>query len=266
MELNTVFGQLIRHGAADVLDEAETHTVLALDLVPHLHVTDGIQVLHTQIFQLLLDFLHTETVGQGCVDLHGLQGGNTALVIGLGIQGTHVVEAVAELDKDHADVLGHGQEHLPQCLDVSLLLVVDLKRHDLGQTLHQHGNVGPESLSDLLTVRFLAAVLHGIVQQSGADGVGIQLQAGHDLGYGDGVGDVGLTAVAELALVEVRGIIIGGLDLIQVVLFARRLQDFQKSVDTDVGCLFHSVSFRGGVLLRRVGYMCLRLSRRQLSA
>ena len=148
-------------------------------------------------------------------------------MVGLGVQGAHIVEAVAELDEDDADVLGHGQEHLTEGLDVSLLLVVDLQGHDLGQALHQHGHVGAEALGDLLAVGLFSAVLHGVVEQGGADGVGIQLQARHDLGHGDGVGDVGVAALAELPLVELFGVVKGGLDLLEVVLFARSAEDFK---------------------------------------
>ena len=227
MELDTVLGQLPRHDTADVLNESQAHAVLALDLIPHLQVADGIQVLHTQVLQLLLDLLHTQAVGQGGVDLHGLQGGDAALVIGLGVQCAHVVQTVAELDENDADVLGHGQKHLAESLDVSLLLVVDLQGHDLGQTLHQHGHVGAEALGDLLAVGLFSAILHRVVEQGGADGVGIQLQSRHDLGHGDGVGDVGITALAELPLVELGRIVKGGLDLLKIVPLARGTEYFK---------------------------------------
>ena len=110
---------------------------------------------------------------------------------------------------------------------MSLLLIVDLESNDLGQTLHQHGYVSTEALGDLLAVGLFSAVLYRIVEQSGANGVSIQFQSRHDLSHGNGMGDVGVTALAELPLVKLSRIVKGGPDLVQVVLLARGAEYFQ---------------------------------------
>ena len=48
-------------------------------------------------------------------------------------------------------------------------------------------------------------ILDNIMKEGGDDGVGIQLQLRHDLGHRQGVDDIGLAALSELAGVGVVG-------------------------------------------------------------
>ena len=83
------------------------HLVLDL-LVPH-----RVQVAQGQVLQLPLQLLHAQAVGQRGVDLHGLQALLPLFLGGLVLHGAHVVEAVADFNENHPDVMGHGHEHLP---------------------------------------------------------------------------------------------------------------------------------------------------------
>ena len=62
-----------------------------------------------------------------------------------------------------------------------------------------------------------AAVFHGVVQQGGHQRMGVQLPLGALGGYGDRVGDVGLTAVAHLAQVRGVGKAIGAAHQLDIV-------------------------------------------------
>ena len=66
------------------------------------------------------------------IDLHGFECGNAAFAVLLGTEGAHIVQAVAELDKDNAYVFCHSKQHLTQVFDMSLFLVFDLQLNDFG--------------------------------------------------------------------------------------------------------------------------------------
>ena len=135
-------------------------------------------------------------MSDGGVDLHGLQGFLLLLLGRLVLHGTHVVEAVADLDEDHPDVLGHGHEHLAQVLHLLLFLGGILHPGQLGDTLHQVGHHRAEELGDLLMGG--AGVLDAVMEQGGNDGISVQLQLGHDLGHRQGMGNIGRSVLAQL--------------------------------------------------------------------
>ena len=95
--------------------------------------------------------------------------------------------------------MGHGQEHLPQVLHLLLFLGDVLHPGQLGDALHQIGHRGSELLGDLLVGG--AGVLNAVVEQGGNHRVHIQAQVGHNVGHRQGVDDIGLAALAQLAVV-----------------------------------------------------------------
>ena len=106
------------------------------------------------------------------------------------------MEPVADFNQDHPDVLGHGHEHLPQVLHLLLFLGGILHPGQLGNALHQVGHHRAEELGDLLVGG--TGVLDTVVEQGGDDGVGVQLQLGHDLGHRQGMGDIGRSVLTQL--------------------------------------------------------------------
>ena len=249
-EVDMVFHQLVVYHAADALDEVQVLPVLFLNVLLHLRVADGVKVLQTEIFQLLLDLLHTEPVCKRSINLHGFQRGQTLFFLRLCVQRAHIVQAVTELDEDDTHVPRHGKQHLAQVLNVRLLLVRHLKHHHLGNTVHQRGNLRSEALGDFLRVGLLAAVLHRVVKQGGADGICIQLQPRHDFRHCYGVRDVCLPAGAPLPCVQSGGVVVRPLNFVNVVLLAGRPQNIKQAVYTLMYRLFHRPILS---ILRRAG-------------
>ena len=153
-------------------------------------------------------------MGDGGVDLHGLQGLFPLLAGGLVLHGAHIVQPVADFDQNHPDVLRHRQEHLAQVLHLLLFLGGILHPGQLGDPLHQICHCGPEELGNLLIGG--AGVLNAVVQKSCDDGVRIQLQIGHNLRHSQRVGDIGRSVLPELAGVGVVCIIERGEEALRI--------------------------------------------------
>ena len=127
-------------------------------LVPH-----RINVAQGQVLQLLLDGIHAQPVRQRRINIKGFPGNGHLPGFLLIFQGTHVMQAVRQLDEHHADVLAHGQDHLAQALGLGLLPVGKVQLVQLGHAVHQPGNLLPElPLDDFQGNIF--AILHRIVQ------------------------------------------------------------------------------------------------------
>ena len=74
----------------------------------------------------------------------------------------------------------------------------------LGHTVHQVGHAAAETLGHIVIGG--VGVLHGVVEQGGDDGVGVQLQFRGDLGHGQRMGDIGGAVLAHLPGVGIVGI------------------------------------------------------------
>ena len=207
--------QPLVHLVPGALHEGLILGLLGVQLGDDLLIADGVQVFQRQVLQLPLDALHAQTVGDGRVDLHGLQGLLLLLGRGLVLHGPHVVEPVGDLDEDDPDVLAHGKEHLPQVLHLLVFLGGVLDTGQLADALHQVGDGGRKELRHILMGG--GCILNDVVEQGGLDGLTVQLQfLRHDLGHGQGMDDIRLAALALLALVALVGIVKGGAYLVKV--------------------------------------------------
>ncbi len=78
-------------------------------------------------------------------------------------QGAHVVQAIGELDQQHADVVGDCEQQLAQVLGLLGLARHQLQPFQLGKAFDQRADLRPENLVDLGPRRL--GILDGIVQQ-----------------------------------------------------------------------------------------------------
>ena len=169
-----------------------------------------IEILQGEVLQLPLGALHAQPVRDGGVDFHGLQGLAALLLGRLIVHGTHVVEAVGDLDEDHADVLGHGQEHLAQVLHLLVFLAGVLDAGQLGDAFHDVGDGRTELPGDILVGE--AGVFNHVVQQRGDDAVLVKAHICRNVRRGDAVGDIRAAVLALLAVVGGLCRLIGGAD------------------------------------------------------
>ena len=125
------------------------------------------------------------------------------------------MQAVGQLDEDHADVVDHGQEHLAHVLRLALLARGEIDLADLGDALDDVRHLLAEFLLDLLDGD--RGVFHRVVQQAGGDGDRVQLHVRQHVCDFQGVREVGLARGALLALVVAQGKIVGLADQLQIV-------------------------------------------------
>jgi hypothetical protein len=118
------------------------------------------------------------------------------------------VQAIRQLDHEHADVLRHRDDHLAHRLGLRGVAVLDLV--ELGHAVDEHGDLIAELLGQLL--ERVLGVFDGVVQQRRGDRHGGHPQLGEDLGHRDGVGDVGLAAAPLLPPVGALGHGVGAFD------------------------------------------------------
>src|SRR3546814_20172946 len=115
------------------------HQRLAADALLQHRVADRVQRAEAQVLQLGLDQVHAQALRDRRVDLQRLAGDALARLRRLRAQGAHVVQAVGELDQDHAQVARHRQQHLAAALGRRLLAVLDLALVALGYAVDQFG-------------------------------------------------------------------------------------------------------------------------------
>ena len=183
------------------------------DFVGNLVVLLGLEVAEREVLELPLQLPDAQPVGERRVDLHRLLRHAAALGRRPELERLHVVEPVGQLDEDHADVLGHGQEHLahvlgPQVLPVQLdqrppviaFDVQELHLVELGDAVDQTRNFAAEATLQLGHGH--VAVFGDVVAQGGDDRRGVHAQAGQRFGHRQRVIDVRLARLAQLGAVR----------------------------------------------------------------
>ena len=217
----------------------------------------GVEIAQREILQLPLDGVHAQPMGQRRVDVQRLPGdGNLPFGL-LELQRAHVVQPVGQLDEHHADVLGHGQEHLAQRLGLRLLPRGEVELAQLGHAVHQQLDLLPELLADDLSGHAVH-VLHAVVQKPGGDGGRVQHQVGEDDRHGAGMAEIGIARLALLVGVGMLRKGIGPAHQLHVVVRMVFANFGDQLVDADIG--FPVVGHRFPSRRRRVKELCFRAS------
>ncbi len=160
-------------------------------------VTIRIQRAEAEILQLGLELVHAQALRDRCVDLQRLARDAATRFAVLGPQRTHVVQAVGELDQDHAQVARHRQQHLAEAFRVGFLATAELHLVQLGDAVDQLGHGVAEFACELGATQ--PGVLERVVQDRGDDGFGVQAELGEDMRHRHRVRDVWLAGFARLS-------------------------------------------------------------------
>ena len=214
--LEARFLQLGLQQLDDVADELRPVLLRLRDLLLGVGVLRLLEVPERQVFQLNLDPLDAEPVGERRVDVERLLG-DALLALGLHVlERAHVVGAVGQLHQDDPDVLGHRHQHLAEVLGLLFLLGRRAVREgaQLGDPLDEGQHLRPEQLVDLLGLG--EGVLDGVVEQTGDDAGLVQLQLGQEAGDFQRVDEVGLARFPDLTLVDLGAVDVGLFDQVQI--------------------------------------------------
>jgi hypothetical protein len=198
--------------SGDVLDDVLEVDVAARRALGHqprdLVEPLGKQRLEGEVFQLPFEGVHPEAVRERREDLQRLARLALLLVPRQITEGAHVVQPVGELDHEDPDVARHGDDHLAHGLGLGRLAVFDLV--ELGHPVDQRGDHVAEVAPEL--VERVGGVLDRVVQQRGAQRLGVHAEFGEDRGHRERMGDVRIAALALLLAVVVGRDVIGALD------------------------------------------------------
>ena len=108
--------------------------------------TLGIERRKTEVFELLAKFLHPQTVSKRRVDIESLLGDAALLVGRHASDSAHVVQAVGELDDEHAQISCHRDQHLAHGGGLLRLFRVELQALELGNAIDNCGDIFAELL------------------------------------------------------------------------------------------------------------------------
>ena len=146
-----------------------------------------LEELERQVLELGLDAGHAEPVGQRRVDLAGLERDAAPPLRRQVLERAHVVQPVAELDDDDARVFRDRQQQLPVVLDLLLGARAEGEAGDLGQPVHDAGDLAAELPGDVLGAD--VGILDHVVQQRRGDGGAVEQLLRENERDRDGVGD-----------------------------------------------------------------------------
>ena len=196
--------------------------------------------------QFAVDLVQAQSVCDWGVNFEGFRRNAPPFAAWHVAHGAHVVGAIGQLDQDDPHVAGHGQQHLAKGLGLVFFAGVELQLFQLGQTVHQLGHRGTKALDQLGFGD--AAVFHGVVQQGGRQGLRVELPFGAQRGHRNGVGDVGLAALAHLTQVGLVSKAVGFADHV-CVLRAQVVQAGRQSRKAGRRCIGHGGADRFGAVV-----------------
>ena len=186
-----------------LVDAGFSLRLLGFQHLCHLMVVIRVKIEETEVLHLVLDVAKAQSVSDRAVYVESLGRLLDLLLLAGVLKGPHVVKTVYQLDDDYSDVLGHRNEDLAVVGSLVLFPVLEFQLTDLGYAFDQIGNVFIKLVDDLLLAD--AAVLHGVMEQAGRNGLGTGMQRGQDVADVLQMNEVRFTALTLLILVAFPG-------------------------------------------------------------
>ena len=195
--LDALLRELLVELPAHLLDERLRGLGLLLDLLREVLVGLRLEELERELLQLFAHAADAEAMREGHEDLLRLSRFFDLLLARHVLERAHVVEAIRELDDDHADVVDHREDHLADGLGLAFGLGVVLEAGEFRDPLDELGDVLAEARFDVLAGDL--RVLDGVVEQACGDRLLVEVEVGQDVGHLERVDQVGLTRASGLA-------------------------------------------------------------------
>ena len=125
--------------------------------------TFWVQNTKRQILKLFAHPLHTHAARERRIDIHGLARFLHLLFLPHRLDGAHVVQAVGQLDQNHAQVLGHRHEQFAEIFRLFGFAAGQLQVGQLGNAVDQHRDLVTEFFGHHAIAGL--GVFDGVVQQ-----------------------------------------------------------------------------------------------------
>ena len=111
------------------------------------------------------------------------------------------MQAVRQFDDDHADILCHGKEHLPQILRLHLQLILGIAElSQLSDAVHEESHFFTELSRNIIQRHF--CIFHRVVEHPRHDGLFIHLKVRQDDPHPERMDDIRLPGFPHLVLVS----------------------------------------------------------------
>ena len=159
--------------------------------------------------------MHAQPVGDGRVDFEGFLGDPAAFFSGQHFQRAHVVQAVSELDQDHADVACHGHGHFLEVFSLGFGLGLEVHLGQFADPVDQFGH----GFTELRLQRFFGdtGVFDHVMQHRSHQALMVHVHVGKNICHRKGMGDIRLATAAALAVVGLFGVEIRSADQVDLV-------------------------------------------------
>ena len=167
-----------------------------------------------EVLELVAHALHAHAAGERGIDVERVLGDSGALVLRHELEGAHVVQAVGELDQEHAGVVGDGEQQLAEILGLLGVPGDEVELAELGQAVDQPADLLAEHLVDVLARD--RRVLDRVVQHRRHDRRVVDLELGQDRGDLERMGEIGIAGRALLAAMRLHREHIGAIQQILV--------------------------------------------------
>ena len=244
LALHAIGGQEVLDQPHHLFDDPLFHHLMLFQPVVYLIVDIRLKVLEAQVFQVPLEQIQAQAVGQRRVDVHGFLS-NAPLLVGLlKVQRAHIVQAVGQLDHEHPDVMAHGQNHLADVFGLRLFLVLKADEADLGHAVHNVGHFFAEIVVDFLDGGL--GVLHRVMQQARGHRRLVKAHVGQGIGHRQRMGKIGFSRQARLPGMGRGRIDVGPLNQFQIGVAVVGRNLVENFLNTD-----HDRLMKGRTLWRR---------------
>ena len=172
MGYDAIFFQSFTDGLDEGLDIFAMHPHVTVDLRLDANIFLGRTPSEREVFELRLDLVESQAIGQGSIEVVGLRRNFHLLVGAHRSQGTHVVHTVGQFDEQGTDIVVDRVKHVLEVVNLLRYLVVAVRI--LGQDSYQVSHIFAETHTKVLHCHI--SVLHHIVQQSRHHGIGLEAQ------------------------------------------------------------------------------------------
>ncbi|MCY1372243.1 hypothetical protein D9M69_594380 [compost metagenome] len=105
VEVEVSFFQSFFNGLHEIIDQPFSGSLAGVQPGGDVFKLFGMGVFQVEIFQFRLDLVQSETVGQRRINIDGLVRDLKLGIFGHAVERTHIMQAVSQLDQDHAYVL-----------------------------------------------------------------------------------------------------------------------------------------------------------------